>query len=1534
MPKSFLSGDFDGDGREEILALSHQTNGVGSTARLIDVGQGCLKGSFPIDSCHVVFPQNANINNTEREANYWSSDRLFTTDYNGDGKPELCVMNSKGLKFYSFRYSNDGSLVMDSHTTVPSSGDCLGILNTDSLRNFEIVPGDFNGDGCTDFVIPIAGYSITPTGWSGNSNISVAYSVMLGNGNGKFFAENGGLVNLGLMRDGIPDETLRQVQVADINRDGISDLVFEIQRGSTVHSCALTFRNGMGHYNTESITFNDSEMLIPAKAPNTSVMDNHSIMVLSTDGIVTFHKLSAPADVQRCLSAINDHHGNIRTFSYARTYRANNFPVDGATSFEPTFPYTSCADGRLVCIEEKQKADNKVVADVSYQYGYPVVHLQGLGFCGFREVVTDDCITGAMTHRTFSPEKLGSPTETQTYVDNQHQKTDTYDYELVTNSAKQIRSLIKSHTENNYVSGVINVESFGYDEFGNVTSDTIAYGNDGLLVKSFTYNNICANDLSLIGQVSTSVQIVTRGTSTLSSGESFSYDSNHLPSSNVKWTGENRLPVNTVSYTYDSKKRPTRVTTVPYCGSALRKTISYTGNSRNPGTIKDENGVTTAYNYGGYGVVRTIDQTSLTDGAPGGGIGGGEINPGIGLHSLPGASSGGTVAPGTGVSESPVTKYHYDSFGRVDSVTCAYGGGIKNTFEWAMESDSSNYVITVKEDGAPIKKTWYDSLNRKKREGVQRPDGTFLMKEYCYDNRGQLCAVSDPFKTSPVQWTRHAYDSSSRPICTSYPDGHSDIYQYSGLSTYSNVDGQVKTTTSDAMGFVTCITEGNGDGSHIEYSYRADGKPLQVTLGGAISTTFEYDEYGRQTAINAPSAGRRERTYDTSGRIASETDARGKSVTCTYDEKARPVRRVIDGGTTFDYTYDAHSNLLSLKTNGTVTRTYTYDDYSRLTSMTEGIFSKRISYSGNNVENIAYFVNNSQICNEQYSRTLGTLTSVNIGGGTNVWRLIGENEKGLPTSIGLGSLSQQLSYDIAGRVTGRKVRYGSLPYIQNAAYEYDNETGNMILRSDSIFGHEESFDYDYMNRLTSGGVDSYAYDTKGNVTRRDGVGAYTYTPTRPYAVSEVPFNTMIPQREQHISYNALQLPDSISEGGAIATFTYGGDLQRRNMRITKGSSTLNVNYYDGTFNSFDHLQGEELKHKQVLYLAGDAYTAPAALVRGYNGGDSWQLRYILRDNQGSIIAIADTSGNVIERNDYDPWGVLRNPQTQIPYAPGDEPDLLLGRGYCGHEHLTDFGLINMNARLYDPAVARFLSPDPVVQAPDNSQSFNRYSYCLNNPLKYVDPTGLQFLYKKTEEGLFVEMDEVLVTAKRIKWWEYYNDIILPQPRNVFSNRHPMVYAPNVEYVGEQPSSNTPNVVSIINTSLSFPINTTKQHWDRILDIEAKQIQSTVEQYNLNKSISRYKQLQSQLKQYESLSKSTKILKGIGRASTLTGAFILASDLKNEMEKQHYKSMLARIVVFGITIGANEIPKVGPFLSIGIGLADAFYGDEFYNWIQN
>ena len=91
----------------------------------------------------------------------------------------------------------------------------------------------------------------------------------------------------------------------------------------------------------------------------------------------------------------------------------------------------------------------------------------------------------------------------------------------------------------------------------------------------------------------------------------------------------------------------------------------------------------------------------------------------------------------------------------------------------------------------------------------------------------------------------------------------------------------------------------------------------------------------------------------------------------------------------------------------------------------------------------------------------------------------------------------------------------------------------------------------------------------------------------------------------------------------------------------------------------------------------------------------------------------DSEGEQVYSATYDVWGKQAITQNAIG----------LYRGYCGHEMLNDFNVINMNGRLYDPVLGRFFSPDNYVQMPENSQSFNRYSYCLNNPLKYTDPSG-------------------------------------------------------------------------------------------------------------------------------------------------------------------------------------------------------------------
>jgi len=98
-------------------------------------------------------------------------------------------------------------------------------------------------------------------------------------------------------------------------------------------------------------------------------------------------------------------------------------------------------------------------------------------------------------------------------------------------------------------------------------------------------------------------------------------------------------------------------------------------------------------------------------------------------------------------------------------------------------------------------------------------------------------------------------------------------------------------------------------------------------------------------------------------------------------------------------------------------------------------------------------------------------------------------------------------------------------------------------------------------------------------------------------------------------------------------------------------------------------------------------------------------------------------------------------------------------GYCGHEHLPELNLLNMNARLYDPLTARFLSPDPYVQLPDFTQSFNRYSYCLNNPLKLMDLTGKRFDYSSMsgkEYANYVANINVLLNNRLFRY--YYNKL--------------------------------------------------------------------------------------------------------------------------------------------------------------------------------
>ena len=143
--------------------------------------------------------------------------------------------------------------------------------------------------------------------------------------------------------------------------------------------------------------------------------------------------------------------------------------------------------------------------------------------------------------------------------------------------------------------------------------------------------------------------------------------------------------------------------------------------------------------------------------------------------------------------------------------------------------------------------------------------------------------------------------------------------------------------------------------------------------------------------------------------------------------------------------------------------------------------------------------------------------------------------------------------------------------------------------------------------------------------------------------------------------------------------------------------------------------------------------------------------------------MTDSSGNVLERLAFDPWGDRRVANGGGADAANAIVPSTTDRGFTGHEGLDagGMGLVQMNGRIYDPTLGRFLSADPYVQSPYFSQSLNRYAYVWNRPLSLTDPSGyytsLANLYP--QNGGRVSLPVISVTASR---WGTDDDLLEAQ----------------------------------------------------------------------------------------------------------------------------------------------------------------------------
>ena len=508
-------------------------------------------------------------------------------------------------------------------------------------------------------------------------------------------------------------------------------------------------------------------------------------------------------------------------------------------------------------------------------------------------------------------------------------------------------------------------------------------------------------------------------------------------------------------------------------------------------------------------------------------------------------------------------------------------------------------------------------------------------------------------------------------------------------------------------------------GGSIVYTLRADGQPKKITAPGNAITSFEYDEYGRKSAIIDPSAGKQTFTenYNADGTcISTVTDAQGRTISTTTDKYGR-VTNVNKPEFSTTYTYNEDGQIEQEEYSNGRFKSFEYDKYGRLIFSIEGEkgLATKITYDDQgNISSVKYGTLSNPLggqITENYIYKNGYNTEIKVNDDKSIWKLVEENDLGQPTKVVTGPLERTYSYTVFGLPTRRTV--GN---IQDFSYNFDTHTGNLLSRTDNTRHITETFKYDQLNRLSQIGTQQVEYTDNGNIIRMPDVGAMTYGNTaKPYQVTSLtPMGISVPVRDQQITYTSFQRPDSIMENGYTAFFNYDAEGERTSMTLKKGSDYISTKYYvSAKYESDDN-------YVERLYLGGDAYDAPAVCINNYG---ELLIYYIARDYLGSITHIINEDGTLKQELSYDAWGRLRNPDTQQVYTAGEEPELFLGRGYTGHEHLPWFGLINMNARLYDPILGRFLSPDPYVQMPDGTQSYNRYSYCMNNPLVYVDKDG-------------------------------------------------------------------------------------------------------------------------------------------------------------------------------------------------------------------
>jgi RHS repeat-associated protein len=565
---------------------------------------------------------------------------------------------------------------------------------------------------------------------------------------------------------------------------------------------------------------------------------------------------------------------------------------------------------------------------------------------------------------------------------------------------------------------------------------------------------------------------------------------------------------------------------------------------------------------------------------------------------------------------------------------------------------------------------------------------------FVYDTKGNLTSQSDPLGHG----SSYTYNAAGQPVSMTDALTHTIQWNYDAGDLTSATDpiGRTVSQFIDAAGRLLSSVDAAGRTARYEYdvlnqvtkltdatgnitqaSYDANSNLLNITDTRGKVTSYTYDNMDRVVTRTDPLHNVETLEYDLGGNLVKVTDRRGKITTYGYDALHRVIfigyGTVGSGpGATYESTitnnYDAVGHLTSTVDSVAGTISLTYDNLDRLTSEVTPQGTVTYAYDA-----------------------AGHQTSMTVTGQTPV--TYSYDDAGRLTQITQGTATATIAYDNANRRTsltlsnGVAINYGydaasqltSLTYLRNATtlgtltYAYDNagrrvKVGGSYART-SLPAAATGNVYNDNNQITQRGAATLTYDANGNLTS-DGTNTYVW--------------------------NARNQLASISGPGLTASFQYDA-FGRRISKTMNGSTTEFL--YNGAAVVEEISSGTPVA---TMLTAG----ANELLTRTDASGTSSYLP----DGLCSTLALIDSAGVLQTQYTYEPFG-----KTTTTGAATTNKNAYSGREDDGT------GLYYLRNRYYSPGLQRFISEDPIEFGGGDA---NLYSYVLNNPVLYTDPSGL------------------------------------------------------------------------------------------------------------------------------------------------------------------------------------------------------------------